>query len=133
MHCSTCSNENLVPVYTEQGVEIDYCPSCKGIWLDGGELELLLGDGDKSKALISSFNKSDESAEQPKRCPICNKKMEKVIVGQEQPTLLIDRCTKGEGLWFDKGELHNIINRAKLDEDNKIKQLLSDMFSEQTE
>ena len=25
-----------------QGVEIDYCPSCRGIWLDRGELDKLL-------------------------------------------------------------------------------------------
>jgi Zn-finger nucleic acid-binding protein len=24
------------------GVEIDFCPSCRGIWLDGGELEKLM-------------------------------------------------------------------------------------------
>ena len=25
-----------------QGVEIDYCPSCRGIWLDRGELDKIL-------------------------------------------------------------------------------------------
>jgi len=25
-----------------QGVEIDYCPACRGIWLDRGELDKLL-------------------------------------------------------------------------------------------
>ena len=49
---------------------------------------------------------------------------------QEKPTLLIDRCSKGDGLWFDKGELNNIIARAKLDEGNKIKKVLADMFGD---
>lgn len=31
-----------------QGVEIDYCPSCRGIWLDRGELDKLL---DKAVAI----------------------------------------------------------------------------------
>ena len=26
----------------KQGIEIDYCPQCRGIWLDRGELEKLL-------------------------------------------------------------------------------------------
>jgi Zn-finger nucleic acid-binding protein len=25
-----------------QGVEIDYCPSCRGVWLDRGELDKLI-------------------------------------------------------------------------------------------
>ena len=54
--------------------------------------------------------------------------MEKVIVGTEMPVLLIDRCRKGDGLWFDEGELHDICNRAKLDKENKISKLLAEMF-----
>ncbi len=30
-----------------QGVEIDYCPSCRGIWLDRGELDKLLAAVDR--------------------------------------------------------------------------------------
>lgn len=26
----------------KQGVEIDYCPSCRGVWLDRGELEKII-------------------------------------------------------------------------------------------
>ena len=31
-----------------QGIEIDYCPQCRGVWLDRGELDKLIdrGDGD---------------------------------------------------------------------------------------
>jgi Zn-finger nucleic acid-binding protein len=25
-----------------QGVEIDYCPSCRGVWLDRGELDKII-------------------------------------------------------------------------------------------
>jgi Zn-finger nucleic acid-binding protein len=37
MNCPTCN----VPLLTSerQGVEIDYCPECRGIWLDQGELD----------------------------------------------------------------------------------------------
>jgi Zn-finger nucleic acid-binding protein len=54
--------------------------------------------------------------------------MEKIIVGRDKPAILIDRCVKGDGLWFDKGELNDVTARAKLDEGNKIRQLLADMF-----
>ena len=126
MDCPVCKNAMITMELEE--VEIDYCTGCDGIWLDAGELEVLLGDGGKSKMLISSFNKALEADEKKRKCPICDKKMEKIIVGHEKPTLIIDRCVKGDGLWFDKGELSNIIARAELDEGNKIKQLLADMF-----
>lgn len=38
---TTCPNENLV-MTERQGVEIDYCPHCRGVWLDRGELDKLL-------------------------------------------------------------------------------------------
>ena len=40
MICPRCNN-NLVMSNT-QGVEIDYCPNCKGVWLDRGELEKII-------------------------------------------------------------------------------------------
>jgi Zn-finger nucleic acid-binding protein len=114
-------------------VEIDYCENCEGIWLDAGELELLLGDGGKSSALINSLRKAEEAGEKKRKCPICDKKMEKVTAGRGEPALMIDRCARGDGLWFDRGELSNIIDNAKLDEGNKIKQFLADMFGHKTE
>ncbi len=111
-----------------QGVEIDYCTDCNGIWLDAGELELLLGEPEKAKQLLGSFKIYSNSTEKIRKCPICDKKMKKVIVGPSKPTLLIDKCRKGDGLWFDKGELPRIFERAELDKDNKIQKLLTDMF-----
>ena len=78
--------------------------------------------------LLASFKAPSTCAEKPRKCPICDKKMRKIIVGQSQPTLLIDKCAKGDGLWFDKGELHEIFDRAELDENNQIQDLLADMF-----
>ncbi|WOB10786.1 zf-TFIIB domain-containing protein [Piscinibacter gummiphilus] len=41
MYCPTCSTTRLVQTQ-RQKVEVDYCPHCRGIWLDRGELEKLL-------------------------------------------------------------------------------------------
>src|SRR5512134_3262847 len=40
MKCPVCNIELLMT--DKQGVEIDYCPTCRGIWLDRGELEKLV-------------------------------------------------------------------------------------------
>ncbi len=47
MKCPVCQNIDLV-MSERQGVEIDYCPNCRGIWLDRGELDKII-----DKALAS--------------------------------------------------------------------------------
>mgnify|MGYP001191338686 CR=1 FL=1 len=41
MNCPHCPDTKLV-LSERQNVEIDYCPECRGIWLDRGELDKLL-------------------------------------------------------------------------------------------
>jgi Zn-finger nucleic acid-binding protein len=129
MDCPVCKQSAMITLELN-GVEIDYCTQCEGIWLDAGELEELLGDIKKSKDLINSFKIYSGNAEAARKCPICYKNMKKIIIGSAEPKLVIDKCVKGDGLWFDKGELHDIVEKAQLDENNKIKTLLTDMFSQ---
>lgn len=41
MKCPHCENQALM-MSERQGVEIDYCPQCRGVWLDRGELDKLI-------------------------------------------------------------------------------------------
>lgn len=41
MKCPVCPSVNLV-MSDRQGVEIDYCPECRGVWLDRGELDKII-------------------------------------------------------------------------------------------
>lgn len=41
MNCPSCGNVNLV-MSDRQGIEIDYCPTCRGVWLDRGELDKII-------------------------------------------------------------------------------------------
>lgn len=41
MQCPVCKDPQLV-ISERQGIEIDYCPSCRGVWLDRGELDKLI-------------------------------------------------------------------------------------------
>jgi len=126
MDCPVCKNAMITLELAD--VEIDHCTDCGGIWLDAGELELLLGNPEHAEQLLDSFKIDTDSAEKRRKCPICLKKMQKIIVGQSKPILTLDKCTRGDGLWFDKGELQDILSRAQLDKDNKIQKLLADMF-----
>lgn len=44
MKCPQCTETTLV-MTERQGIEIDYCPSCRGVWLDRGELDKLIERG----------------------------------------------------------------------------------------
>lgn len=41
MKCPVCPDKELLMV-ERQGIEVDYCPACRGVWLDRGELDRLL-------------------------------------------------------------------------------------------
>ena len=40
MKCPNC--DQLLLISERQNVEIDYCPSCRGVWLDRGELDKII-------------------------------------------------------------------------------------------
>ena len=41
MKCPNCQNTDLL-LSDRSGVEIDYCPTCRGVWLDRGELDKII-------------------------------------------------------------------------------------------
>lgn len=41
MKCPICENTDLL-MSERCGVEIDYCPKCRGVWLDRGELDKII-------------------------------------------------------------------------------------------
>jgi Zn-finger nucleic acid-binding protein len=127
MDCPSCGNAMITLELAD--VEIDHCVACGGIWLDAGELQLLMDDSRKAAELLASFQEDASAAEKPRKCPICDKKMAKIIVGRAKPILLIDKCRRGDGLWFDQGELKGILDRGQLDEDSRIQKLLADIFA----
>lgn len=110
MDCPVCNG--VMVVAERRRIEVDYCTKCSGIWLDAGELELLLeSTGLKESGVnVEGFMSlpQEASPERPRRCPICNKKMNKVSIGSD-PRVLIDVCSIGDGLWFDGGEFNRVI------------------------
>lgn len=41
MKCPVCI-EPALTIAERQGIEIDYCPTCRGVWLDRGELDKII-------------------------------------------------------------------------------------------
>ena len=127
MNCPVCKSAMIVLELDE--VEVDYCTECEGIWLDAGELELLLGGAVQSEGLMGSFQPAN-TTEKKRKCPICLKKMDKVLVGDAADKKeLIDRCGRTHGLWFDGGELQEILKMGHFDDEGRVQNLLGDLFS----
>jgi Zn-finger nucleic acid-binding protein len=112
MICPVCKYDMIVVEY--HNIELDYCNSCKGVWFDSGELELLLKSQglEEPKTFFDDILTSQEavSSEKTRNCLICSRKMKKATIGG-QPEILIDICHDKHGLWFDGGEVTQLIRR----------------------
>jgi membrane associated rhomboid family serine protease/Zn-finger nucleic acid-binding protein len=106
-------------------IEIDYCPACRGIYFDAGELEALLQlDGDAAfvggRALFvrPPEGLAGTAATPPIGCPRHPRvamtellmtgaagRFLHAVGGGGPPELRIDRCPRCAGIWLDGGEL----------------------------
>ena len=43
MQCPRC--QVTLSISDRQGIEIDFCPQCRGVWLDRGELDKIIERG----------------------------------------------------------------------------------------
>lgn len=135
MICPVCKYDMIVIEY--HNIELDYCSSCKGAWLDSGELELLLksqGLEEPKKFFNQMINSQEAAASEKKRnCPICGRKMKKTAIGAE-PEILIDACRDNHGLWFDGGEIAQLIKHLagkhppKRDSKEQVISFLEEVF-----
>lgn len=62
MNCPVCTSVNLV-MSERQGIEIDYCPQCRGVWLDRGELDKVI----ERSIAGSSGQRFDSETREPSR------------------------------------------------------------------
>lgn len=49
MQCPVCTDTQLV-MTERQNIEIDYCPKCRGVWLDRGELDKIIERSQREEA-----------------------------------------------------------------------------------
>ncbi len=59
MKCPVCNTVDLT-MADRQGIEIDYCPQCRGVWLDRGELDKII---ERSMNVSSVKNYDDDDDE----------------------------------------------------------------------
>ena len=114
VNCPAC--KGIVVIVEYERIELDYCTNCSGVWFDAGELELLAErlslDGEAFSLQDVMTLPDAKVSEKPRRCPICGKKMRKVHVGEE-PRVLLDACPRQDGIWFDSGEVSQVLSQLK--------------------
>ncbi len=102
MKCPKCRVVEMIPA-TYEGVEIDRCPRCEGMFFDPGELEHMLqsqaAEGvDKMEFTVLS----DKHDVMVGRCDRCDVEMQPI---RGPAGFRIDRCPTCGSVYLDQGEL----------------------------
>lgn len=63
MNCPVCTMQDLV-MSDRQGIEIDYCPKCRGVWLDRGELDKII-ERSAEKSAPAPYQQPPQYQQQP--------------------------------------------------------------------
>jgi Zn-finger nucleic acid-binding protein len=111
MDCPRC---NLMLRRTDyEGVEVDMCDNCWGVWLDSGEMEAVIdsrdmsfSDAERKHFLESRSGLPAMGPSDPINCPVCGKPMD-VIHSDVGLHIMVDRCVY-HGVWLDSGEIKAI-------------------------
>jgi Zn-finger nucleic acid-binding protein len=129
MKCPVCKISTTAIEFDK--IELDYCPACRGIWFDRGELELLLDmrTGGAARDLVNILLQRPEQkvSERSRKCPICRRTMRKIDIGSGRE-ILIDVCNSGHGLWFDGGEAGTLIEQLQINSFDKADPLNKALF-----
>lgn len=124
MYCPRCKTrgENFeLQTAKLEGIEVDICKNCGGIWFDKEELgeatKVSPVEIQKLTTLLEENKNVDKIEDTELQCPKCNIPMFKYRY-MYTSNIYIDSCERCEGIWIDKGELIQIINY--LEEASKV-------------
>ena len=114
MQCPRCNSTNFVE-HNYEGLKVDTCQSCFGVWLDEGEIAHIVYTKQKGispelvKEVVSNsfFGIPASESETILNCPKCNNEMTPINYDISSG-VIIDRCANGHGFWLDKHELEKV-------------------------
>ena len=110
MLCPRC--QTPLETRSTDGVDIDECPGCQGIWCDSGELRRVKDEADPDLAWMDfdlwRHPERFRVAERPIDCPACAVPL--VAIDYDDTGVEVDFCTACRGVWLDADELTRIIH-----------------------
>ncbi|MEI6288800.1 MAG: zf-TFIIB domain-containing protein [Chloroflexota bacterium] len=104
MNCPKCESL-LVKKYYKGMMEIDYCPGCRGMWLDFDELDKLEDTVNQDDRNKGSLIHREEIGNW--KCPICGDKL--LEFQYRLYDLRLELCANNHGFWLDAGEDERVI------------------------
>lgn len=125
MKCPNCKDTELKEMLTTNGVMVDVCPKCEGIWLDKGEIFYF------TKAPTYLQYKIQKALENQRPSMRLNPRTGTPLVELSllEGDLVIDYCPSSGGIWLDKGEIDKLPGAKKL----KLKLAIEKDFKEPKE
>jgi len=117
MNCPICKKELDKAIF--YGVEVNFCPTCLGLWFEEDELRLAKDEKDKNLIWldIDLWKDSKKFKIFPgiRLCPSCRLPLYEVYYGDSR--VIVDVCNLCHGVWLDRGEFKRIIEylREKAD------------------
>jgi len=104
------------------GVEVDYCPSCYGLWFEENELQQAKDEKDRSLRWLDIDLWKDPKKLQVSRgkklCPVDG--MPLYEVGYGDSNVKVDVCSVCLGAWLDRGEFVKIIQYLREKGDHEV-------------
>lgn len=109
--CPKC--DTALSIALEEGVEVDACPKCQGVWVDDVEEKQVLqmkpdvfsvDELRRLRKIYQPFSRTEKVRYVP--CPLCKQRMHRKIWGSHSG-VMVDKCAR-HGTWFDIGELEKV-------------------------
>lgn len=106
--CVKCNS--VLDRATFEGLEVDLCPRCGGLWLDRGEItraaRLPEAEIARLRGLLSSSSGPPPlPTDSAVPCPACDGKLSEVVLGHVH----VDYCGTCHGIFLDRGELEDAL------------------------
>jgi Zn-finger nucleic acid-binding protein len=110
--CVKCNS--ILDKATFQGLEVDLCPKCGGLWLDRGEIARAAKLPAEELAHLRSLLTGQPGpppipTESVAPCPVCPGSLAEVMLGEVH----VDYCNKCQGIFLDRGELEAAVDAVR--------------------
>lgn len=104
MKCPKCSA--AMASIRQQGVEVDRCSGCGGLWFDAFEHEQLRAIGGAESLDQGAGPAAAPASDAACRCPRCSAPMFRMVAAG-QPHIAYESCGLCHGAYFDAGEFRD--------------------------
>jgi len=102
MNCPKCQSPTLAE-HKVEGVSVDRCSSCDGIWFDAQELSQLLAEDARVVAELRRGVEHELADAKKGRCPRDSAELLRIYSAIDHRVTL-DACADCHGIWLDGGE-----------------------------